>query len=97
MDRISTNMICERAGVTPPALYYYFCDKYEVIAALGERLMDRQNHVLTSWLAQHAPGGLAAYGWSYGGYMSLKLLEKAPGVFSAAVAGAPVKNGRAHV
>ncbi|SNS79162.1 TetR/AcrR family transcriptional regulator [Sphingopyxis indica] len=61
MDRISTNMICERAGVTPPALYYYFGDKYEVIAALGERLMDRQNHVLTSWLAQHAPGGLAAY------------------------------------
>lgn len=61
MDRISTNMICERAGVTPPALYYYFSDKYEVVAALGERLMDRQNGVLTRWLEQHAPGGLTAY------------------------------------
>ena len=61
MDRISTNMICERAGVTPPALYYYFGDKYEVVAALGERLMDRQNSILTRWLDHHAGGGLAAY------------------------------------
>ncbi|NWK96485.1 S9 family peptidase [Sphingobium lactosutens] len=36
------------------------------------------------------PRRIATYGWSYGGYMSLKLLEKAPGVFAAAVSGAPV-------
>jgi dipeptidyl-peptidase-4 len=36
------------------------------------------------------PGRIATYGWSYGGYMSLKLLEKSHGVFAAAVAGAPV-------
>ena len=33
---------------------------------------------------------IATYGWSYGGYMTLKMLEKAPGVFAAGIAGAPV-------
>jgi dipeptidyl-peptidase 4 len=33
---------------------------------------------------------IATYGWSYGGYMSIKMLQQAPGVFAAAVAGAPV-------
>jgi dipeptidyl-peptidase-4 len=36
------------------------------------------------------PKRIATYGWSYGGYMTLKLLEKAPGVFAAGVSGAPV-------
>ncbi|MDQ2892702.1 MAG: S9 family peptidase [Pseudomonadota bacterium] len=36
------------------------------------------------------PTKIATYGWSYGGYMSLKMLEKTPGVYAAAVAGAPV-------
>lgn len=36
------------------------------------------------------PHRIATYGWSYGGYMTLKLLEKAPGVFAAGISGAPV-------
>lgn len=36
------------------------------------------------------PGRIATYGWSYGGYLTLKLLQKAPGVFAAGIAGAPV-------
>jgi dipeptidyl-peptidase-4 len=36
------------------------------------------------------PRRIATYGWSYGGYMSVKMLEKTPGVYAAAVAGAPV-------
>ena len=59
VDRISTNMIAARAGLTPPALYRYFGDKYAVLEALGRRLMDRQNAVLERWIARHAPGGLA--------------------------------------
>jgi dipeptidyl-peptidase-4 len=33
---------------------------------------------------------MATWGWSYGGYMTIKMLEKAPGVFAAGVSGAPV-------
>jgi dipeptidyl-peptidase-4 len=36
------------------------------------------------------PKKIAVMGWSYGGYMTLKLLEKAPGVFAAGAAVAPV-------
>ncbi|MFO1255716.1 MAG: TetR/AcrR family transcriptional regulator [Sphingomonadaceae bacterium] len=61
VERISTNLICERAGVTPPALYYYFADKFDVIVALGERLMDRQNDALVRWIEQNAGGGIEAY------------------------------------
>ncbi len=61
IERISTNMICARAGVTPPALYRYFKDKYAVLEALGRRLMDRQNAVLLAWLDKHRGGGADAY------------------------------------
>lgn len=60
IERISTNMIAARAGLTPPALYRYFGDKYAVIEALGRRLMERQNAVLERWIARHAPAGIAA-------------------------------------
>ena len=60
IDQISTNLICTRAGLTPPALYRYFADKYAVLEALGRRLMDRQNAVLERWIARHVAGGVAA-------------------------------------
>ena len=45
------------------------------------------------WLKQQGfvdPKRIAVYGWSYGGYMTLRLLESAPGVFAGGVSGAPV-------
>lgn len=60
IDRISTNLICARAGVTPPALYRYFTDKYDVLEALGLRLMARQNVVLEQWIARHVDNGIDA-------------------------------------
>lgn len=69
VDRISTNLICARAGMTPPALYRYFGDKYAVLEALGERLMARQNAVLADWLTQHADNGLEALRGNIGDLM----------------------------
>jgi dipeptidyl-peptidase-4 len=37
-----------------------------------------------------APGKVVVNGWSYGGYMTLKLLEAAPDAFAAGISGAPV-------
>ena len=33
---------------------------------------------------------VGVFGWSYGGYMALNLVLRAPGVFAAAASGAPV-------
>lgn len=62
VEQISTNLICARANMTPPALYRYFDNKYAVLAALGKRLLDRQNVVLYAWLDTYAPKGLRAMG-----------------------------------
>ncbi|MEL7197350.1 MAG: DPP IV N-terminal domain-containing protein [Pseudomonadota bacterium] len=36
------------------------------------------------------PDKLAIYGWSYGGYMTLKQLQADPGLYAAGISGAPV-------
>ena len=43
VERISTNLVATRAGVSPPTLYNYFADKYDLLGALGARLMEQQN------------------------------------------------------
>lgn len=68
IERLSTNLICERLGVSPPALYHYFPNKYAIVHELGSRLMQAQDAVVASWattqtLALPAPRlqqGLAA-------------------------------------
>lgn len=60
LERISTNQIAERAGVTVPALYRYFPNKYAVLNALGARLMDTQNQAFMHWHETHVAGQPAA-------------------------------------
>ncbi|MFV0276998.1 MAG: TetR/AcrR family transcriptional regulator [Parahaliea sp.] len=53
VERISTNLIAERAGITVPALYRYFPNKYAVLYALGADLMDRQSAIFEQWYEYH--------------------------------------------
>lgn len=52
IERISTNMIAAEADVKVPTLYRYFPNKYAVLMALGNRLMQRQNAVIEEWLVR---------------------------------------------
>lgn len=49
-EQLTTNLICRRAGLTPPALYRYFPNKYAVLKELGERLMRQQDVEVVAWL-----------------------------------------------
>jgi AcrR family transcriptional regulator len=49
-EQLTTNAICERAGLTPPALYRYFPNKYAILKVLGERLMAQQDALILAWI-----------------------------------------------
>jgi len=57
VERISTNLVAERAGITVPALYRYFPNKYAVLNALGAALMDKQNSVFQEWFEEYVGEG----------------------------------------
>jgi AcrR family transcriptional regulator len=57
IERLSTNLICQRAGLTPPALYRYFPNKYAVLKELGSRLMAHINEAILAWLRSDQPLG----------------------------------------
>ena len=56
-ERLTTNLVCERAGLTPPALYRYFPNKYAILSELARRLMDAQDEAVFAWIES---GGLDA-------------------------------------
>lgn len=57
LERLSTNLVCRRAGLSPPALYRYFPNKYAILRELGDRLMALQDQAVLDWIEE---GGLAA-------------------------------------
>lgn len=42
-EELTTNKICKAAGLTPPALYRYFPNKYAIVSELAKQLMHLQN------------------------------------------------------
>ncbi len=56
-ERLTTNLVCERAGLTPPALYRYFPNKYALISELARRLMQAQDEAVFAWIDE---GGATA-------------------------------------
>ena len=49
-EQLTTNAVCKRAGLTPPALYRYFPNKYAILKALGDRLMKAQDDRVLAWI-----------------------------------------------
>jgi AcrR family transcriptional regulator len=55
VERLSTNLVCKRAGITPPALYRYFPNKYALLKELGARLMAVQDEAIFAWQDEVRP------------------------------------------
>jgi AcrR family transcriptional regulator len=53
IERLSTNLVCRRAGITPPALYRYFPNKYALLKELGVRLMAAQDAHAFAYIDAH--------------------------------------------
>ncbi|MBS0409678.1 MAG: TetR/AcrR family transcriptional regulator [Proteobacteria bacterium] len=89
-EQLTTNAICERAGLTPPALYRYFPNKYAILKELGDRLMAAQDQVVLDWVDQ---GGLAGQTFEERLASSLAIHEKVIAVTLAFPGGSAI--GRA--
>ena len=50
----SINAVCEKAGLTPPAIYRYFPNKHALLKAVGERLMQAEDEVALGLMASRA-------------------------------------------
>lgn len=57
VERISTNIVAERARVSVPALYRYFPNKYAVLNALSAAYMDQHTAVFQQWVDEHLGQG----------------------------------------
>lgn len=83
VERISTNLIAEKAEITPPTLYRYFPNKYAVLRALGDRLMQEQNAIFESFLADAGDSIESQIEGTYESLMeTLRVTEQHPGGLS---------------
>ena len=73
LERLSTNLVCRRAGISPPALYRYFPNKYAILRELGDRLMGLQDQAVFEWIDA---GGLAPDGFEAAVAGNVRLQEQ---------------------
>jgi len=59
VERLSTNIIAERCGITPPALYRYFPNKYAILREMGRRLLAAEDEIVLEWLNAGGADGAA--------------------------------------
>jgi len=76
VERLSTNLVCQEAGLTPPALYRYFPNKYAILKELGTRLMKRMNEAFLGWLEAEAASDYRQGGMREHARDSLKRLQE---------------------
>ena len=60
IERLSTNMIARRAGMTPPSLYRYFPNKYAILHEMGRRVLAAEDAIVLDWLTAGGADGLAS-------------------------------------
>jgi AcrR family transcriptional regulator len=48
VDGFTLNAVVKRAGLTPPAVYRYFPNKYALLKSVGERLMEAQDEAVAA-------------------------------------------------
>lgn len=55
-ERLTTNAICARADLSPPAFYHYFRDKYDILEVMARRLLKRHSDAFSIWLFNGGTG-----------------------------------------
>lgn len=83
-EKLSTGLICERAGLTPPALYRYFPNKYSVLFDLAHSLLIHQQTILDQWVQ----GGGFEWSDDATGMRKLDALQRALREFASSRPGA---------
>jgi dienelactone hydrolase len=80
----------DNRGSSRRGLAFESCIKHRMGSIEVDDQVALVNALVIAGLADETKIG--CYGWSYGGYMALMLLAKAPSLFSVGVSGAPVTN-----
>ncbi|WP_415234829.1 TetR/AcrR family transcriptional regulator [Sneathiella sp.] len=55
LSKVTTSRIAEEAAVPVGSIYQYFKDRDEILLALGEQILERENNILTTTFEELAP------------------------------------------